>query len=198
MRRVDVSVVVALIIEFKLVLALIIEFKLVLRRRSFVFDVNKLDTLHQIVITSKVEEIRDAEQEIIEMKLVLDEARYLQLLNRKHRTPIEWLQVLRKGCIGYLAHIVDMEKNEVRLEDVHIVKDFVDMFPEELPGIPSEHEVQFLIELISGTAPNSMAPYRMAPIELKELKIQLQELLDKGFIRPSCSPYCLLRKKIEF
>ncbi|KAL5537339.1 hypothetical protein UlMin_046267 [Ulmus minor] len=64
-----------------------------------------------------------------------------------------------------------------------------DVFPEELPGIPPEREISFEIELLPGSAPVSKAPYRMAPAELKELQIQLQELLDKGFIRPSYSPW---------
>nr|GFC87881.1 putative reverse transcriptase domain, aspartic peptidase domain protein [Tanacetum cinerariifolium] len=65
----------------------------------------------------------------------------------------------------------------------------LDVFPDELPGIPPVHEVEFNIELIPGAKPISKAPYRMAPIELKELKDQLQELLERGFIRPSVSPW---------
>ena len=68
------------------------------------------------------------------------------------------------------------------------MKDFPDVFPEELPSIPPVREVNLSIEILPGTTPTSRAPYRMAPTELKELKIQLQELLDKGFIRPSVSP----------
>ncbi|GJU40046.1 hypothetical protein Tco_1193003 [Tanacetum coccineum] len=66
---------------------------------------------------------------------------------------------------------------------------FQDVFPEELPGIPPIRDVEFNIELIPGAEPISKAPYRMAPIELKELKDQLQELLERGFIRPSVSPW---------
>ncbi|GJS32742.1 putative reverse transcriptase domain-containing protein, partial [Tanacetum coccineum] len=77
--------------------------------------------------------------------------------------------------------------------------EFQDVFPEELPGIPPIRDVEFNIELIPGAEPISKAPYRMAPIELKELKDQLQELLERGFIRPSVSPwgnnrFCLSRK----
>ncbi|NDK30177.1 reverse transcriptase family protein, partial [Nesterenkonia haasae] len=61
--------------------------------------------------------------------------------------------------------------------------------PEELPGLPPEREIEFCIDLEPGTKPISKAPYRMAPIELQELKTQLQELLDIGFIRPSTSPW---------
>nr|GEW99713.1 putative reverse transcriptase domain-containing protein [Tanacetum cinerariifolium] len=69
-----------------------------------------------------------------------------------------------------------------------IVSEFPDVFPDELPGIPPVREVEFNIELIPGAEPISKSPYRMAPIEIKELKDQLQELLERGFIRPSVSP----------
>ena len=62
------------------------------------------------------------------------------------------------------------------------------MFPDELPGLPPHREIKFYIDVVSDIVPISMPPYRMAPAELKELKEQLQELLDKGFIRPSTSP----------
>ncbi|KAL0283631.1 UNVERIFIED_CONTAM: Transposon Ty3-G Gag-Pol polyprotein, partial [Sesamum radiatum] len=75
------------------------------------------------------------------------------------------------------------------VSDVSIVREFPDMFPEELPGLPPHREVDFEIETISEAAPISIAPYRMAPIELKELKKQLEKLLDKGFIQPSISPW---------
>jgi hypothetical protein len=67
--------------------------------------------------------------------------------------------------------------------------EYVDVFPDELPGIPPDRDIKFAIELQPGTAPISKRPYRMRPAELAELKKQLQELLDKGFIRPSTSPW---------
>nr|GFD49505.1 putative reverse transcriptase domain-containing protein [Tanacetum cinerariifolium] len=73
--------------------------------------------------------------------------------------------------------------------DQPIVSEFPDVFPDELPGIPQVREVKFNIELIPGAEPISKAPYRMALVELKELKDQLQELLERGFIRPSVSPW---------
>ncbi|KAL2237726.1 UNVERIFIED_CONTAM: Transposon Ty3-G Gag-Pol polyprotein [Sesamum indicum] len=73
--------------------------------------------------------------------------------------------------------------------DVPVVREFPDVFPDELPGLPPHPEVDFEIDTIPGAAPISIAPYRMAPSELKELKKQLEELLDKGFIRPSISPW---------
>ena len=81
------------------------------------------------------------------------------------------------------------EENDLKLENIPIVRDYIDVFPKDLPGLPPEREVEFTIDLAPVTVPVSKAPYRMAPMELKELKIQLQELLDKGFIRPSVSPW---------
>ena len=70
-----------------------------------------------------------------------------------------------------------------------IVCEFPDVFLKELPGLPPIREVKFSINFISGTTPISIAPYRMAPTELKELKAQLQELIGRGFARPSFSPW---------
>ena len=74
------------------------------------------------------------------------------------------------------------------LEDVSMVCEYPDVFPEELPGMPPDREVEFVIELKPGIAPISKQPYQMPPNELRELKEQLKVLLDKGFIRPSSSP----------
>jgi hypothetical protein len=69
------------------------------------------------------------------------------------------------------------------------LSEFLDVFPEDLPGMPLDHEIEFVIELVHGTAPILKRPYRMAANQLAELKKQLQELLDKGYIRPSASPW---------
>ncbi|RVW68203.1 Transposon Ty3-G Gag-Pol polyprotein [Vitis vinifera] len=96
--------------------------------------------------------------------------------------------LLKKGCQGFLASVMSNE-SDLKLENIPIVREYVDVFPEDLPGLPPEREVEFTIDLVPGTGPMSKAPYRIAPVELKELKVQLQELLDKGFIRPSVSPW---------
>ena len=70
-----------------------------------------------------------------------------------------------------------------------VVCEFVDVFPDKLPGLPPQRVVDFGIDLHPGTLPISMTPHRMAPVELQELRVQLHELLDKGFIRPSTSPW---------
>ncbi|GAV89520.1 RVP_2 domain-containing protein [Cephalotus follicularis] len=95
---------------------------------------------------------------------------------------IQAKRLLRSGYEGYLAYVVDTNEEKIKIEDVHIVKEFTDVFPEDLLGIPLDREIEFAIDLVPGTTPISMSPYRMAPTELKELKNQLQELLDKGFI----------------
>ena len=95
---------------------------------------------------------------------------------------------LRKGCEAFLALVLDSKRGQVKLENIRVVKEFLDVFPKELLGLSPKREVDFSVEILPGTAPISRAPYRMAPMELKKLKIQLQELLDKGFIRPSVSP----------
>ena len=70
-----------------------------------------------------------------------------------------------------------------------VVYEHVDVLPDELPGLPPHRDVDFGIELHLGTLPISMTLHRMAQVELQELRVQLQELLDKGFIRPSTSPW---------
>ncbi|XP_070667535.1 uncharacterized protein [Malus domestica] len=96
---------------------------------------------------------------------------------------------LSKGCQGYLAHIVLANETTASVEDVGVVRHFPDVFPEELPGLPPDREVEFTIDLLPGTNPISLTPYHMAPAKLKELKTQLQKLVDKSFIQPSTSPW---------
>ncbi|GKF89861.1 hypothetical protein Tco_0263824, partial [Tanacetum coccineum] len=75
-----------------------------------------------------------------------------------------------------------------RLEDVPIIRNFPEVFPEDFLGLPPTRQVEFQIDLIPGDAPVAQAPYRLALSEMKELSYQIQELFDKGFIRPSSSP----------
>ncbi|GKD48402.1 putative nucleotidyltransferase, ribonuclease H [Tanacetum coccineum] len=81
------------------------------------------------------------------------------------------------------------KSEEKRLEDVPTVRDFPEVFPEDLPGLPPTRQVEFQIDLVPGAAPVARAPYRLAPSEMEELSTQLQELSDKRFIRPSSSPW---------
>ncbi|GJW02249.1 putative reverse transcriptase domain-containing protein [Tanacetum coccineum] len=98
-----------------------------------------------------------------------------------------------RGCPIFLAHVTmkdtEDKSKEKRLEDVPIVRDFPQVFPENLLGIPPSRQVEFQIDLVPGAAPVARAPYQLAPSEMKELSEQLKELSDKGFIRPSSSPW---------
>ena len=98
-------------------------------------------------------------------------------------------RMLRKGCQGYLAYVVETEKEGTLVDEIPVVREFPDVFPDDIAGLPPDREVEFTIDLIPGTEPISIPPYRMAPAELRELKAQLEELLSKGFIRPSISPW---------
>ena len=98
-------------------------------------------------------------------------------------------RMLRKGCQGYLAYVVETGKEGTLVDVIPIVREFPDVFPYDIARLPPEREVEFTIDLISGTEPIYIPPYRMAPAQLRELKAQLEELLSKGFIRPSISPW---------
>lgn len=99
-------------------------------------------------------------------------------------------KLVNKGCPLYFCCVQDLSMSENRrMEDVPIVNEFLDVFPEDISGMPPKRKIEFTIDLVPGAAPISKAPYRMAPAEMSELKAQLQELLDKGFIRPSASPW---------
>ncbi|KAA0033112.1 ty3-gypsy retrotransposon protein [Cucumis melo var. makuwa] len=98
-------------------------------------------------------------------------------------------KLLSQGTWSILASVVDTREVDVSMSSEPVVRDYLDVFPEELSGLPPHREIKFAIELEPSTVPISRAPYRMAPAELEELKVQLQELLDKGFIRPSVSPW---------
>ena len=87
---------------------------------------------------------------------------------------------IRSGTSAFLASVILDNSN--KKTSIHIVREFVDVFPEDLPGLPSARKVDFGIDLEPEIVPISKAPYRMAPVEFRELKKQLQELLDKGFI----------------
>ncbi|GJS20235.1 putative reverse transcriptase domain-containing protein [Tanacetum coccineum] len=97
--------------------------------------------------------------------------------------------LISHGCQGFLASVMDTSLESPNIENLPVVREFADVFPDELPGLPPAREIEFGIELTPGAEPISKAPYRMAPVELKELKEQLQEMLENGFVRPSVSPW---------
>nr|GFC04557.1 putative reverse transcriptase domain-containing protein [Tanacetum cinerariifolium] len=94
-----------------------------------------------------------------------------------------------QGNATRLSIISCTKTEKYRLEDVPIVQNFPEVFPEDLPGLPPTRPMEFQIDLVPGAAPVARAPYRLAPSEMKELVKQLKELSDKGFIRPSSSPW---------
>ena len=98
-------------------------------------------------------------------------------------------KMLWKGCQGYLAFVVDRRQEGTWLEDIPIVKEFPNFFPDDISGLPSDRAIEFIIELIPGTEPISIPPYKINPADLKELNEQLEELLSKGFIQPSTSTW---------
>nr|GEW05167.1 hypothetical protein [Tanacetum cinerariifolium] len=94
-----------------------------------------------------------------------------------------------RGCQVFIAQVMEKKSDEKRLENIPVVRDFPDVFPEELPGLPPVRQVEFQIDLIPGASPVARAPYRLAPSEMQELSNQLQELADRGFIRPRLAGY---------
>jgi hypothetical protein len=109
-------------------------------------------------------------------------------------------RTIQFNCFTYGSMDIHLSRHEIptnvlchlqgkTLEEIPVVCEYPDVFPEDLPGMPPDRDIEFVIELQPGTAPISRRPYRMTPSELAELKVQLQELQDKGFIRPSTSPW---------
>ncbi|XP_070033048.1 uncharacterized protein [Nicotiana tomentosiformis] len=108
-------------------------------------------------------------------------------------------KMINKGCIYHLVRVTDIDAEALTLESVPVVNEFPAVFPDELLGILPDREIDFGIDMMPNTYLISIPPYRMAPTELKELKEQLRDLLEKGFIRPSVSlwgaPVLFVRKK---
>ncbi|GJU03115.1 putative reverse transcriptase domain-containing protein, partial [Tanacetum coccineum] len=102
---------------------------------------------------------------------------------------IKSYKYVKRGCHLFLAHVMEKESKEKRLKDVSVIRDFPKVFPEESPGLPPSRQVEFRIDLVPGAAPVARAPYRLAPSKMRELSIQLKELLEKGFIHSSSSPW---------
>ena len=129
------------------------------------------------------------------IKIPLPEGKILFIYGEKPEKAMKLIsymkarKCLQKKCHAFLAYIISTEPEKKKLEDVPIVCEYPEVFPEDLPGLPPTRQVKFKIDLVPGAAPIAKSPYRLAPSEMKELMNQLQELLDKGFIRPSVSPW---------
>ncbi|XP_070032561.1 uncharacterized protein [Nicotiana tomentosiformis] len=94
-------------------------------------------------------------------------------------------KMINKGCIYHLARVTNTDVGAPTLASVPVVNEFMEVFPNELPRIPRDREIDFGIDVMPGMQPIYIPPYRMAPAELKELKEQLKDLLEKGFLRPN-------------
>ena len=129
------------------------------------------------------------------IRIPLSNGEVLVLQGDKSGTPLNIIscmkayKCLKKGYFAVLAHVKEKKVEEKKVEDVLVVREFPEVFPEELPGLPPSRQIEFHIDLVPGATPVARAPYRLAPSELLELSNQLQELLEKGFIRPSFSPW---------
>ncbi|GKF86778.1 hypothetical protein Tco_0254605 [Tanacetum coccineum] len=100
-----------------------------------------------------------------------------------------WKVVGYLGFKGNVKALMNAKVDEPKLSDISVVRDFVDVFPEDLSGLPPQRQVEFHIDLVPGATPVAKSPYRLAPSKMQELSGQLHELQDKGFIRPSHSPW---------
>ncbi|KAJ9536518.1 hypothetical protein OSB04_un000312 [Centaurea solstitialis] len=135
----------------------------------------------------------DCEQKMVRIKL--PDGRMAVVYGAKRNRSTSLISVIkanrciRKGCVWFMAYVVDSEKDKLEVKDVEVVRDYPEVFPEDLVSLPPDREIKFRIDLVPGATPIAKASYRLAPSELKEMLAQLQELLDKGFIRPSTSPW---------
>ena len=122
---------------------------------------------------------RKARAEVIEAEVQVEELSLIIGLRKELSSCIisamTTQKMLRKGCQGYLAYVVETGKEGTILNEIPFVREFPDVFPDDIAGLPSEREVDFTIDLIPRTEPMSIPPYRMAHAELRELKAQLEE-----------------------
>ncbi|KAJ9535649.1 LOW QUALITY PROTEIN: hypothetical protein OSB04_un001198 [Centaurea solstitialis] len=127
--------------------------------------------------------------------ILLPNGSYVVAHGERRKVGLEIISVMKarrcmtKGCESFLAYVLDVKKEKLSVRDVNVVKEFPDVFPDDLPGLPPTREVEFQIDLIPGATPVAKAPYRLAPSEVREMMTQIQDLLDKGFVRPSSSPW---------
>ncbi|GJT06203.1 putative reverse transcriptase domain-containing protein [Tanacetum coccineum] len=115
--------------------------------------------------------------------------RYIRGLASAIRRTMETSPIHGERPEGNLKQLVTMKVDEKKLEDIPVVRNLPSIFLENLPGLPPSREVEFRIDLISGAMPVAKSPYRLAPAKMQELSNQLKELQEKGFIRPSSSPW---------
>ncbi|KAA3481074.1 vacuolar protein sorting-associated protein 35B-like [Gossypium australe] len=135
-------------------------------------------TLHNAIVNCrrKIIELKCQNNEIL--RIDSDESSGLPIVILSMSAQI----YVRKGYEACLGYVLDTKVSELKIESMPVVYEYPDVFPKELPGLPPIREVEFEFELVPGTSPISIAPYRMAPTKLKELKAQLQELTNRGSV----------------
>ncbi|GKB25216.1 hypothetical protein Tco_0864617 [Tanacetum coccineum] len=119
----------------------------------------------------------------------LTQLQYTRRLAASGKALFRTKRYLSRGCHAFMAHVIDTSFEKKGMKDVLIVNEFLDVFPKDLPGTPPERKVEFRIDLVPGATPIDKTLYRLALSKMKEFMSQLQELLDKGFIRPSSSSW---------
>ena len=128
------------------------------------------------------------------MLCVNDEGRPVEIQGVQRKVSLRFISTMKvkrflmQGCRLYVVEAVN-ERKGPSLDQYPVLSKFKDVFPNELPGLPPERELDFTIELKPGAEPISKTPYQMTALELCELQMQLKELLDLGLIRPSVSPW---------
>jgi hypothetical protein len=114
-----------------------------------------------------------------------------KLVSVRHISTMQFNKCMRNDFQFYAIQVTNLleKKNKPNMEDLSVLHDFRDVFVDEIPRLPPQREMDFSIDLLPGSSPISKEPYRMGLLELTKLKIQLQELLDKEYIRPSVSAW---------
>ncbi|XP_076917820.1 uncharacterized protein LOC143578022 [Bidens hawaiensis] len=129
------------------------------------------------------------------IRIPLDDDRILCIFGEKPSNGLKLMscnqaqKYLRKKYVAFLANILEKKQEKKTIKDIPVVRDFPEVFPEDVSGLPPTREVEFCIDLVPGANPVAKAPDRLTPSEMQELASQLQELSSKGFIRPSSSPW---------
>ena len=113
-----------------------------------------------------------------------------KVISGKKSSAMQMKKFYGKGCRVYATHVLEVAENDSpRLEGFHMLQEFKNVFPDEIPGLPPKKDINFAFELVPGVAPMSQTSCRMKKQEMIEMNMQLRELLEKNYLRPSVSPW---------